>query len=595
MVKTHTRILGIAPYESMHTLMDQAAQAYPDIQLDVFTGDLEVGVAIVQRMSPNSYDCIISRGGTATLIRQVTDLPVVEVQLSVYDVLSAMKLAENYSNRYAIAGFPNITKPAHTLCDLLGYQLDILTVNSAAEAAETLERLKADGCRMVVCDMITHTIARKMGLDAFLITSGVESVHTAIDQAINISQWFGQLRQENLFLRSITQDQNGRVVVLDGLGKLLYSSPCEPSEGLTKALRSHLQEVPANDSLKFYYTEGNQLYRITAQTLLMNMSQYLLFYCVPSRIPLHSHWTGIRFMNKGECEYLFMNSFYSVSGAMGIMDKEIRTLSGIRQPVMICGEPGTGKEQIARFLYLNGPWANKPFVLINCELVNEKSWDFLLNHYNSPLNATENTIYFQNLESLSETWAAKLLAAIQETGLSRRLRLLFSCVCRDGEAVPDVMRRFIAKVGCITLPLPSLRSRSDEIPSLASLYISSMKLEMGKQISGFEPKAIDMLRQYDWPNNYTQFKHVLQTLATFTTSTYIRSDMVAEVLSKERSLRRGSLPAALASSSDCTLDEIIGQVVRQAVASHNGNRAAAARQLGISRSTLWRYLNKSDN
>ena len=102
MVETRTRILGIAPYQGMNTVMERAAQAYPNIQLDVFTGDLEVGVAIVQRMAPNSYDCIISRGGTATLIRQVTDLPVVEVQISVYDVLSAMKLAENYSSRYAI-------------------------------------------------------------------------------------------------------------------------------------------------------------------------------------------------------------------------------------------------------------------------------------------------------------------------------------------------------------------------------------------------------------------------------------------------------------------------------------------------------------
>ena len=496
MVETRTRILGIAPYQGMNTVMERAAQAYPNIQLDVFTGDLEVGVAIVQRMAPNSYDCIISRGGTATLIRQVTDLPVVEVQISVYDVLSAMKLAENYSSRYAIVGFPNITGPAHTLCDLLGSDLDILTVNSGEEAEETLGKLKEEGYRMVVCDMVTHTMARKMELDAFLITSGVESMHTAIDQAINISLWFGHLRHENMFLRSITQDQNGRVVVLDGQGEIFYNSPADPSEGLVDALRSHLKEVPASGSLKFYYTERDQLYRITGQTLLMDTERYSLFYCVPSRIPLHSHWAGIRFMNKGECEYLFMNSFYSLSGAMGPMDSEIRTLSSVRQPVMIKGEPGTGKEQIARFLYLHSSLANKPFVLINCQLMNEKSWEFLLNHYNSPLNATGNTIYFQNIESLPEEYVPRLLSAIQETGLARRVRLLFSGVSRDGEAAPEVMRRFVSRLGCLVLSLPSLRSRSDEIPSLASLYLSSMKVELGKHISGFEPRALEMLRQY---------------------------------------------------------------------------------------------------
>ena len=99
MIETHTRILGIAPYDGMRTAMEQAAQAYPNVEMDIYTGDLEDGQAIVQQMPPNSYDCIISRGGTAALIRQVTDLPVVDIHISVYDVLRTMKLAENLRHR----------------------------------------------------------------------------------------------------------------------------------------------------------------------------------------------------------------------------------------------------------------------------------------------------------------------------------------------------------------------------------------------------------------------------------------------------------------------------------------------------------------
>ena len=402
MVETHTRILGIAPYDGMRTAMEQAAQAYPNVELEVYTGDLEEGQAIVQSMTPNSYDCIISRGGTATLIRQVTDLPVVDIHISVYDVLRTMKLAENYTSLYAIVGFPSITEPAHTLCSLLNFDLDILTVRSAEEVRHTLERLKQGGYRMVVCDMVTHTIAREMGFDAFLITSGIESLHSAIDQAVNISTWFGQLRQENLFLRSITQEQGGRVVVMEPDGSLFYNNMKDISPELHRCLQTHLREIPATGSLKFYYTERSQLYSITAQVLLMNNVQRYLFYCVPSRIPLHSSRPGLRSLNQGECEYLFSNSFYSLSGAMGTQDAEINALAAVRQPLFICGEPGTGKEQIARYLYLHSALVNRPLVVANCAMMNDKSWDFLLNHYNSPLNANGNTVYFQNFEAIPE-------------------------------------------------------------------------------------------------------------------------------------------------------------------------------------------------
>ena len=595
MVETHIHILGIAPYDGMRTAMEQAAQAYPDVELDVHTGDLEEGRSIVQRMPPNSYDCIISRGGTATLIREITETPVVDIPISVYDVLRTMKLAENYSNLYAIVGFPGITEPAHTLCSLLDFNLDILTVHNVDEVRHTLEKLRQGGYRMVVCDMVTHTIARKMGFDAFLITSGIESLHTAIDQALSISSRFNHLRQENLFLRSITQEQGGRVIVMEPSGEIFYSSLNDVPVELCQALQAHLREIPSSGSLKFYYTQRDQLYSITAQILLMNNVQRYLFYCIPSRIPLHSSRPGLRILNKGECEYLFSNSFYSLSGAMGIQDAEIQALSAVRQPIFICGEPGTGKEQIARYLYLHSSLVNHPFIIANCSQMNDKSWDFLLNHYNSPLNANGNTVYFQNFESIPEQWSTELLSAIEETGLSRRVRLLFSRSVHEMEPISPIRRRFTERLGALTLNLPSLRSRSDEIPSLSSLYLNSLNLELGKQISGFEPHAIEMLRQYPWPNNYTQFKNILRSLATLTDGPYIRSSTVADLLSKERALRCTptvrSTPAFNADRPQ-TLDSIIREVVQQTVAAQGGNRAAAARKLGISRTTLWRYLNK---
>lgn len=585
------RILSIAPYEGMRAAMERVAVEYPSIHTDVFTGDLQEGVAMVQAHLDDSYDCIISRGGTARMIRKVTDIPVVEISLSIYDVLRTIRLAENYSDRYAIVGFPNITEPALTLCDLLQNHIDILTVHNTEEIRPTLTRLQESGYRMVVGDMVTHTIAQEMGLNAFLITSGAESLHGAFQQAITLSAGFRRLRLENLFLTCIMREEAENILVLDETGDVVFAEPAEPGAELLSVFREKRLEIPSHTSLKFHLNQRGRLFRVVAQQVKVGASRYSLFHYSSAQIPLRSGKSGVRSFSKSECEHLFNNSFYNLSGALGELDRHISSLAVSRQPVMIIGETGTGKEQIARLLYLRSPLSSKPFVVVDCALANDKTWDFLLNHYNSPLNDRGNTIHFQNFDCISAAHGEELMGLILSTDLSGRERLLFSCTCPDGSPMPETARKLMQIITCIPLMLPTLRSRQDEIPSLASLYLGSLNLELGKQISGFDSHALEQLRRYSWPDNYTQFKRVLQELATLTNSYYIRSSAVSEILARERTT--AAIPQTVSVSQEPqTLDQIIRSAIEQALAANNGNQTAAARQLGIGRTTMWRHLNQ---
>lgn len=594
MDNSQIRILAIAPYDSMRAAIERAAEAYPSMQVDAHTGDLEEGVQIVQRCQADKYDAIISRGGTAEMIRRTTDIPVVEIEMSVYDVLRSIKLAENYSSRYAIVGFPAITEPAHILCDLLRYDVDIVTVHSAQDVDATLTRLQAEGYRMVISDMVTHTVARRMGFDAFLITSGAESLHNALLHAQFQGQSFRHMRMENLFLHHLTMRMEGTTIVLREDGSLYFSMPENPPEELLAAFRSRIRDVPPHSPLRFYHNARGVLNAVTAQGMDVEDMHLLTFRCHPTQIPLRAGKLGIRTLNKAECDHLFMNSFYSISGAMGELESRMQPIADSRQAVMIIGEPGTGKEQIARALYLKSPLVQSPFIVVDCTLMDDKNWDYLLSHHASPLNDRDSTVYFQHLEDLPAARQNELLSLVLETGLAKRMRLIFSCNCLEGAPLPEVGRMFASRLGCLTLRLPTLRSRSDEIPSLASLYLGSLNLELGKQISGFDPNAIELLRQYDWPHNYTQFKQVLHELATLATSSYIRSSSVAEILTKQRAITRSTSVQQQSGVpiEGRTLEEITRDVIEQTVAAHGGNQTTAARSLGISRTTLWRVLGR---
>ena len=133
-----TKILAVAPYEGMADAISTIAQTRDDIKMTVQIGDLNTGKQIAMELAHNNYDVIISRGGTAELIRSTVELPVIDIPISVYDVLRTIKLAENYSGKFVIAGFSSITNCSRILCDLLQYDIDIFTFTSETDILPTL-------------------------------------------------------------------------------------------------------------------------------------------------------------------------------------------------------------------------------------------------------------------------------------------------------------------------------------------------------------------------------------------------------------------------------------------------------------------------
>lgn len=532
------------------------------------------------------------------MIGKVTHIPVIEISLSVYDILRAMKLAENYSDKYAVVGFPGITGSAHLLCDLLQYKLDIVTIHSESEVEATLRDLKKNGCRMILCDMIANTTAKKLGLNSILITSGSESIENAFDQAYKLCISYANIKEENSLLGEIIRGENSDTFVFDEKQNLYFTTWDNDGSEITDILRREIPETLNGDNYKAFRNIDGNLFSINSRVIEKPLHRYVVFYVSSTKVPMATSKYGILFSNKREAEQHFYNSFYSITGSMQGLRSTVEQISQSSFPVMISGEEGTGKEQIARAIYAQSALQHNPLIAINCSLVNDKSWGFLTNHYNSPLNDDSNTIYFRNIEELPTERRKQLLSIILDMNLDKRNRLIFSCVSASQTALPSAAREFVNLLSCMTIHLPPLRERAEELPTISSLYLGNLNVELARQIIGFESEAMALLEAYDWPYNYTQFKRVVNELAVITSTPYISARDVRNLLEKEKasSSAGSSQPAKTRHTGldvDRTLDEITCDIISQVLSRHNGNQSAAAKQLGISRTTLWRYMNRN--
>lgn len=593
------KLLGIAPYDALKTTMERIADQRDDIDLTCLVGDLEEGARLVKEREGELYDAIVSRGGTAREITKVTNLPVVDISLSVYDVLRAIRLADNYQEQYAIVGFENITEAAHLLCDLLQYKIQIVTIRDEKEAETNLERLQAEGCSMVICDMVTQHIARQLGMNAILITSGAESIIEAYDQAVQICQSYAATREENAFLRSILQSSGADTVVMSEDGEVFLSTfDSADAEPVYEVLRSQIQTILAADDRKFFRTIDRTLYSITSRTSTYKEKQYITFYFSASKTPMAAGRNGIHFFNKEEVDDRYFNSFFSIAGAMGNLKERVEDIARTDYPVMILAPEGTGKELLAGLIYSNSEHSRNPLIHIECGMMNDKNWEFLLNHHNSPFQENGNTIHFEHMEKMPLSELQRLFSTAVDTRLHKRNRLIFSAVDSAEPEIADQLAELNARLGCLNVSLPVLASRRGEIPPMANLYLSRLNLELGKQLIGFEPQAMKLLEEFDWPMNYTQFKRVLTEAATATDTSYIRGATIAEILQNERSSgmyhlmfqNRGNGPVG--AMPDMTLQEMNEAIIAAVLEENKGNQSRTAQQLGISRTTLWRYINK---
>lgn len=617
-MKEKVKILGIAPYKGLVSLMKNYAGQRDDIQLTAMLGNVETGLLVAKEHYKN-YDIIISRGNTANLMANVVPIPVIDIGIDYYDVLLCLKMAENTKTKFAVLGFRSLTTIAESICNVLKMETDIFSIDTISEASSILDDLKEQGYKTIICDTVPYNYAKLIGITPILLTSSMDGLKAAVNQAVYIWRTHKDLYHSLSLMHHLLESSSNRCLVLTKTGECLYTTlEQEKAEPIRLKLLDELIPCCTVKKRSFFITVDNQMYSVLSQLLEGRADPHIIFHIMRSEIPLAYSKYGVTIMDKELAETSFMDSFYSNTQ----LAREIltNTKDNATSPLslMIIGEVGTGKDRVAHIHYAKSGLCDNPLYVINCSLISEKSWNFIMKHYNSPFMDNGNTIYISNLDSLPEQKQKQLLSSIQDTNMHQRNHLIFSCTQTPGKKVPHVAVEFTNTLGCILVPITPLRKQKEDIISSASLYINTLNQELGRQIVGVEDSAAALLMQYDYPYNRTQFKRILKEAVIKTEGPYICAKTIQEVIEREHALScnapyssfkppscheedklipvsgsiDNSFAAAFMLDTSQPLDEMNRDIVRHVLSLCDGNQTYAAKKLGISRTTLWRYLNR---
>lgn len=299
------------------------------------------------------------------------------------------------------------------------------------------------------------------------------------------------------------------------------------------------------------------------------------------------------------------------------------SIAPTRSPVLIVGEPGTGKALLARTIHNLGTRGDQPFVALDCrELCGnapehtelegepEAAEHAIPAEWTAKLaQAQGGTLFLSEVSSLSEALQAELLHALQgrefehngfhHSAAHAETRILLSTsenllgLVEQGKFRQDLYHR----ISVICLKLPPLRHRVHDVEPLAEHFRTKYATEFGKNIAGFTRDALEALHKYEWPCNVQELESVIQRGVVLCQGSRITSGHLAPSLGTSRSSRiQPKTPRPHLSMSIRPLKEALEEpekrIIIQALQALNWNRQETARVLDINRTTLYKKMKK---
>jgi len=291
--------------------------------------------------------------------------------------------------------------------------------------------------------------------------------------------------------------------------------------------------------------------------------------------------------------------------------KQARAVAETNATVLLMGENGTGKEMLARAIHEESTRAAEPFIAVSCAALPESLIESeLFGHEKGAFTgatqmrkgrfelADRGTLFLDEVSELSPAVQVKLLRVLQERSFERvggtktlevDIRLIAACNCDLEKQVENgrFRRDLYYRLNVVPLVMPPLRERRDDIPLLAAHFVAKVSEKHRRPRPELDPALIEALLEYDWPGNVRELENVIERLVILTTSGRLGVEFLPENM-------QHTLPRDAAASDETTLEgatlALKRRMITAALKAESGNKVAAAKRLGISRSYLHRLI-----
>lgn len=572
-------------------------------------------IAEAQKLVTSGVKVIISRGGTAGVLRRCVDIPIVEIAHDFYGIHKTVEEAKRYSKKIVAVGFPQYCNMLRHYQSMTNDNFKICQVYNHKDIEAVMPQLKADGFDVVMGGLTVNQYAMLHDMHVVMGDTDNLSIDIALNQAINILKSIKKEAFKYTVVDSALNLTSDSIICFDGRGQILNCNiQAENNFGLSRsdnifrigAFKSIHEHIINEDNIKSIIIEWDKKYFDVSLKHIYSKEEY--FSILNIDVINVANSGGIS-SEKNKKSFPTRYSFLDILGSSHTIKECIKSAEKYSQndlPVYIEGETGTGKELFAQSIHNASARSSKPFIALNCAAIPETLLESELFGYEEGVFTGAKkggkiglfelvdggTIFLDEVSEIPLLVQLKLLRVLQERAFSRvggtslistDFRLITASNKPLKQMVIDEKFRgdFFYRLNVLKLNVPNLHERGLDIITLAEQLIKSNDKSLM-----FTDDAVNFMLQYNWPGNVRELQSLIYRLIVLCDSDMVDvNDLLihGEFFGNEVTMNHdnGSL---LENNEKATIIRVLSEA--------HGDKLEAAKILGISSTTLWRRIKK---
>lgn len=635
------RIKLVAPYREIAIVGREvlAEIESKNIELDVVE---TASVHAAKRLNFDDADAVISRGVTYMALRTLlpTGIPMIELKVTGYDILRAVdRCWQQYGgSKLSVIGSRNMVEGAQSVADILKVDLYYGLITGEEDAEECLEDGLRNGAQVVIGGALVCGLAKKRGVNSCLIESNRDSVLSALKEAARVASVASKEKMFAVRMRTMMDVLDEGIVAVDERGVIETWNAAaahlfgfqEPLSGIGKPARDIFPDLDLEAAVR----DGKRIttaIHSTGQTdVLANVVPLFLGQRIIGGVAKFQEVgrnqekrdkRGTARSGQYEARYSFADC-HGTSPELRQVIETAKKYAKTEATVLIFGETGTGKEIVAQSIHNASPRRKRPFVAVNCAALVESLLESELFGYvgGAFTGATKSgkpglfelahhgTIFLDEISEIPPRLQSKLLRVLQEQevmriGDDKTVPIDVRVIAATNRDVKSMARRgqfrddLLYRLDVLEISIPPLRERREDVRILARQFLNEYGRKLIRRPVAINDGGLAILMAHDWPGNVRELRNICERLCVLAETMEITAAETSQVLGRlhpglgdtSRRPPQGGAGAGL------TIRELSAQAVNSALSACNGNRSRAAQALGISRSTLWRFLQRGSS